>query len=457
MRLKKEGPPALWPAVALGLFLMISITTPPAYGAGDSGEGCWGDAITPQTFLESFTSALGAPGGVLGIMCPNGERHFFVNGKSNLALGQAMHRLNKFRIGSITKTFTATVVLQLAKEGWFGLDDPIRRYLPARYRQAFDFRGVTIRQLLQHTSGIGSYTAGESYAQLAFTHPLKIYGPFDLVTLGFEDGWQFSPPGSGFYYSNTNYALLALIIEFVTGHDVEDEITSRICLSRKLEPKLHQTSLHKKCPYFLLPVYTLGYSDLNLDGTIEADEDVTPLSPTGPWTAGGMISNASDLLTYFKALTDGSFLNRKYQHERLQYVCKTRDSAGNCTTWYGLGIQLGSIPNPENPNLPLTYLGHDGIINGFYAIGGAVTVDGHKFVLVSLLNIGVPPLEALGPSGTTGALKRDIVYDRFMKALSESRPRHVDQKSKVIVDFFMEAVRTEYPVKFDKKKKTSEQ
>ena len=128
-----------------------------------------------------------------------------------------------FRIGSITKTFTGTVILQLVDEGKLRLDDPIAKYQPEVPNGA----NITIRQLLQMTSGLFNYTDDPAWNQALDANRQRVWSPQELVAIALAHPPYFAP-GTDFHYSNTNTVLLGLIIEQITGNNVADEFARRI-------------------------------------------------------------------------------------------------------------------------------------------------------------------------------------------------------------------------------------
>ncbi len=139
----------------------------------------------------------------------------------------------RHRIGSITKTFVATTVLQLVDEGRLSLDDPIGRWLPDIVPDELGTE-VTVRMLLNHTSGIGNYTNAmiNSYAAIDQMR-VTTYAPADLVAIGLALP-PTNAPGARFSYSNTNYLLAGLLIETITGNDAAAEVQRRILRPLKL-------------------------------------------------------------------------------------------------------------------------------------------------------------------------------------------------------------------------------
>ncbi|WP_233558818.1 serine hydrolase domain-containing protein [Micromonospora radicis] len=249
----------------------------------------------------------------------------------------------RHRIGSVTKTFVATTVLQLVDEGRLGLDDPIGRWLPDVVPGEPGAR-VTVRMLLNHTSGIGNYTNAliDSYASIPRMR-VTSYAPAALVAIGLAMP-PTNAPGAGFSYSNTNYVLAGLLIGAVTGNDAVAEVQRRI----------------------LRPLRLTGTSFPGTDPTIRGPHSGAYFAPFGvrdhsefnmswAWTAGEMIATTADLNTFFRALLGGDLLSPAALDEMLDGVPIRPDlpAAGS----YGLGIRTFATPCGE-------FWGHDGAVIG---------------------------------------------------------------------------------------------
>ncbi|BCY11876.1 D-alanyl-D-alanine carboxypeptidase [Actinoplanes sp. L3-i22] len=229
-----------------------------------------------------------------------------------LAAGEARPQ-DHWRIFSNTKSFVSTVLLQLVAERRMSLDDSVEKWLPGVVRgQGNDGRTITVRQLLNNTSGIydpeiGTDRGGETPQEViaaAMAHP------------------PLFPPGQGWSYSNTNYLLAGLIVEAVTHHHADMEIRRRI-----IEPLgLQETSFPLDDPALPGP-FLHGY-DLS-------HRDVTDFNPSGEWTAGAMVSTVADLARFDAALFGGRLLPRAEQRE-LQTLVPEED--------YGLGVQRITVP-----------------------------------------------------------------------------------------------------------------
>ncbi|MGW7531131.1 serine hydrolase domain-containing protein [Amycolatopsis sp. NPDC054798] len=264
----------------------------------------------------------------------------------------------RFRIGSVTKTFVATVVLQLAGERRIGLDTPVNHYLPGLLPGG---NRITVRMILQHTSGLYSYSDdlpfGEGATQIAHGFPairFRHFTPGQLVAMATAKPLLFEP-GQDWSYSDTNYIVAGLLVEKVTGRTWGTEVADRII--RPLG--LHATSEPGDNPALPWP-YARGYS--RLDGKTV---DVTELNPTVAGAAGSMISTTADLDDFFRALLSGRLL----LPEQLTEMLTPRET--NLGIGYGLGIMSIAMP------CGTTVWGHTGGIPG-YATHAFATADGTR-------------------------------------------------------------------------------
>ncbi|MEU8762388.1 serine hydrolase domain-containing protein [Streptomyces sp. NPDC048659] len=252
-----------------------------------------------------------AGAGFVGIQLRvNDERGEWVGGAGARELGRGGETLTDghFRIGSSTKSFVATMVLMLVAEGKLGLDAPAGDCLP---ELGLD-RRITVRMLLQHTSGIFNHT-GELYEDGTIVpgvpwrgkewvdNRFKTYLPEELVQLSLSKPARFEP-GTGWSYANTNYVLARLLLEKVTGHPFAEELRRRILgplgmtgtVAPGASPEIPEPHNHG---YY-------RYEDAGRERTV----DVTRQNPSWVGAGGDMISTTRDLHTYFSALMGGRLL-----------------------------------------------------------------------------------------------------------------------------------------------------
>ncbi|MFJ6620799.1 serine hydrolase domain-containing protein [Kitasatospora sp. NPDC091335] len=300
-------------------------------------------------------------------------------GVADLGTGAPVPAQARFRIGSVTKTFVATVVLQLTGERRIGLDDPIERHLPGAVPNGAT---ITIRQLLNHTSGLYNYTDAPGldpqdeaqYRSWLAGPRWRTYQPAELLALANGNAPYF-PPGQGWHYSNTNYLLAGLLIERVTGHSWQQEVDRRII--RPLG--LHDTSMPGLSPRLPGP-HAHGYVKLST-GPV----DITELNPSVLGAAGQGISSADDLNRFTAALLAGRLL----PPAQLAEMTRTVDAGPG--RGYGLGLARFDTPCG-------VLWGHSGDLPG-YSTMVAGTADGRRQLVLSH-----NPYDASDPRGAKAAV-----------------------------------------------------
>ncbi|MDP9843042.1 serine hydrolase domain-containing protein [Streptosporangium lutulentum] len=279
-----------------------------------------------------------------------------------------------FRVGSSTKTFVATVVLQLVADGEIGLDAPVADHLPEFKLD----RRITVRMLLQHTSGLYAYTGefrpdgtvepgipagGQEWVDNRF----KTYQPEELVRFALSRPARFEP-GASWSYSNTNYTLAQLLIEKVTGHSIAEEMKRRI-----LDPlKLRGTVLPGASPELPGP-HAHGYHRYQDAADQWKVIDVTRQNPSMVAAAGDMISTTQDLHTFFSALNSGKLLPARLLAE----MRKPHPESGALV--YGLGVSVQDL----GPDRGIV-LHHNGSTAGGYVSAMYGTPDGKKTLTASI-------------------------------------------------------------------------
>ncbi|MFI0424489.1 serine hydrolase domain-containing protein [Spongiactinospora sp. 9N601] len=303
------------------------------------------DHAQVQKALDQAVSDGGVPGMVAEVHDRRG-RWFGSAGVADTRTGRKRVPHERFRIGSAAKAFTATVVLQLEAEGKLSLDDTVNKWLPGLVKgNGNDGDKITIRHLLNHTSGIFNYgNDKEEFAKFSgpawLEHRYDTYTPEQLVKIGLRNPRSFETPGDGFVYSNTGYILAGMIIEKVTGNTLAREISRRIV--RPL--RLTGTYLPGKGTKIRGP-HPRHYSTLF---AAEADAkvyDVTDQSATTAWAAGGVVSSVGDLRRFSGALLRGELLPPAQQREMFAMVktgIKLPDGTWKDTwisgTTYGTGV-----------------------------------------------------------------------------------------------------------------------
>ena len=363
-------------AVALPLFLVSCKDDP--VEPPDTTE----IILTPQVkgvlqrMLDSASVAAGIPGASIVIQLPDGEEWYTTVGYMNLTsdpdaatAGKAMEVDAQFRIGSITKTFTATVILQLIDEGKLALTDKVTAVLPdfePKVLNDVDMDTVTVYQLLTHTSSIQNYTNSIGWTLAYLLDPLRDWTPKELIdtanTLGAATANDYSP--YPWMYANTNYIILGLMIEKLTGRPAGEEITTRIIKPLGMTNSYFAKTFNPRNA----TNFANGYSDFSCEpynavpipGKGDKFYDITILNPSQGWTAGSIVSDTRDLLVFLNALVDGTMISPAMQTARTRDMWQAGkdDSEG----WYGLGIaKIGGTNN----GILGGWVGHKGGFNGY--------------------------------------------------------------------------------------------
>ncbi|MFI6514279.1 serine hydrolase domain-containing protein [Spirillospora sp. NPDC050679] len=344
-----------------------ALTLTLAAGAALTSTGT-AQAASDQTRLRELMTRLttvdGGPGALIEMRNQH-DRTVLTSGVADVTSRAPMRAGSNFRIGSMTKPFVATVVLQLVGEHRVVLDAPVERYLPNVVRGSDnDGRTVTVRQLLQHTSGIPDYLAHLDPREV-LKDPLAHHDARDLVALALAHPRTFEP-GEGWRYSNTNYLLAGMLIEKVTGRTYGQEIHRRI-----IKPLgLRHTSVPSDRTTIAGP-HPRGYAR---PGPTAPLLDVTAFNPSVAGASGSMISSAADLNRFLGALVRGRLL----RPAELREMMKTRPTGDSDHRAYGLGLESKSLPCGG------LYWGHSGDIFGFETAGGATVSGRQATVMVNL-------------------------------------------------------------------------
>ncbi|MGJ6960556.1 serine hydrolase domain-containing protein [Streptosporangium sp. G11] len=322
------------------------------------------------------------PGALASVRDADGRVTGYTAGVGDLKTREEVPADGRVRTGSNTKTFVATVVLQLVGEGKVELDAPIERYLPGLVRgKAGDGREITVRQLLQHTSGLPNYTRYMHRDFFEIRH--RYVEPRDMIDLALRHRASFKP-GKSWEYSNTGYLLLGLIVQKVTGRPIAEEVTRRVIDRAGLRdtywPGVGDQAIEGPHPR--------GYTAKKPKGELV---DITEMDPSWGGAAGQLIGTPNDLNTFFLALLDGKLL----KPAQLREMQKTVKAPGFPEGWrYGLGVVKMKLSCGD------TAWGHGGDIDG-YETRDAATTDGRAAAVA---------VTAL-PSSEAGALKVIEVVD----------------------------------------------
>jgi D-alanyl-D-alanine carboxypeptidase len=335
------------------------------------------DPATLQQLVAGVVEA-GAPAAVALVRTGQGTWQG-ASGLSDLRTRRPARAGDRFRIGSVTKSFMAAVVLQLVGEDRLRLDDSLQQWLPGAVP---DGERITIRQLLNHTSGLYNYTddllprltampARQALRQMA----ARNFRPQQLVAIATSHPPLF-PPGTRFAYSNTNYILLGLVVEQVTGDRLAAQLHQRILVPLKLAdtelPDSHQGIRGPHVHGYAPP----DQSWLPSDGPAGL-VDVTQTNPSWSWAAGAMVSSATDLARFYQALLSGRLLDPGL----LEAMQTTVDASEQFGAGAGYGLGLLRLPLGCDGQV----WGHGGELPGYATVAFSSRDAARQLILVSNL------------------------------------------------------------------------
>ena len=337
----------VWRVLAVPVAAAIALG---AAGGAASAAPSKGEAESLKSRAQGLVEA-GYPAALAAVTDSKGESAGVAVGKGNLETGQAPPMDGEVRVGSNTKTFVAVVVMQLVQEGKVGLDEPIETYLPGLIKgEGIDGSRITVRQLLQHTSGLPDFDETLFGTTDVFQYRHHYVTPRDVLDSALSKPAQFEP-GAQWKYTNTNYIVLGMLIERVSqrpvGEQIDERIVKKLGLSHTYFPAPGEEKIRGTHPQ--------GYH-LSAGGKLE---DITEMDPFWAWAAGAMISTPSELNTFFQAVFDGRLLTQSSIDEMKKGV--DTDKAG---VVYGLGLIGRSL------SCGGTAWGHGGDIAGYHTRGG---------------------------------------------------------------------------------------
>ncbi|CAM3738887.1 serine hydrolase domain-containing protein [Smaragdicoccus niigatensis] len=324
------------------------------------------------------------PGAIVGITGPDGT-YVHTAGVADKATGAPMKADFYGRIGSVTKTFTVTGILQLVGDGKIGLDDPISKYISG----VPEGDKVTIRMLARMQSGLPDYSENDEFIKLFLSDHNHVFTPQQLLDFAWTSPMQFAP-GTNWKYTNVNLILLGMVLEKVSGQKIQDYIGEHILKPLGLKHTIFPTNADFPDPH------AQGYTVQDESGN---ETISTNWNPSWGWAAGAMISNLDDLEIWAPALAKGTLLKPEVQAQRMQMVSALHLPAPD---GYGLGIfNVGG------------WIGHNGSLPGYETV---VTYLPEKDItMIMLINTDeqygeLEPSTALAQA-VTQVLTPDHVYN----------------------------------------------
>jgi D-alanyl-D-alanine carboxypeptidase len=321
-----------------------------------------GQTAALQNDLDALVAA-GAPGAILLVRNGNHTTRLTA-GLADVRSKRPMRAADRFRIASVTKSYTASVVLQLVAAGKLGLGDSIERRLPKLVPNG---KAITIRQLLNHTSGLYDFESDPRYLKPYLGGNLGYYRPAQqLVRIAVSHKPLFAP-GARHSYSNTNYVVAGLIVEAVTGNSFAAELRSRIFQPLHLDLTSYPTTPRMPTPY------AHGYTVLGKPGF-----DITHISPSLFPASGAIISSVGDIADFYRAVLSGRLLQPKLLKAMKTMVpIGSLDSGTGATGANGYGLGLMRWPTACG-----SAWGHDGGVPGYWTRSYSTDNGGRQAVLM---------------------------------------------------------------------------
>lgn len=333
------------------------------------GDGFTGPNTVPvparlQRAVDSIVAAYGAPGAIVSVRAKGGRSYRLTSGVADLDTKRGISASDHFRAASTTKAMVATLVLQLVDEKKIVLDAPIANYLPGIVNDA---NVVTVRQLLNHTAGVPSYTDDPEFIASLYTDPAHVWTTAELLAIANRLPREFAPGTPGkFAYSNTDYIVLGALVEKVTGSTVARALQTRIFNRLGMTQSSYGVTTTLPIPF------VQGYADVS-----DAQQNVavgTVLTPTWGAAAGAVVSTVGDLARFMEALASGELVSASSHAAQLQLVAdvRFRFPDDSFDSGYGLGTIVGN-----------GWVGHNGAIPGYETEAYAKPGVGSLVVMVN--------------------------------------------------------------------------
>ena len=303
--------------------------------------------------LLRLRATYGIPGISAAVTFPDGTTWIAKAGFADVATHRVVTPTTAFAAGSISKTFTSALILRLAEDGKLSLDTPVRTYLP---RLVID-PAITVRQLLDHTSGLDDFFSHATIDTALLAHPRRVWTAADSLAYVAR---PYFKPGTGWHYSNTNYLVLGMIAEAVGRAPLATQLRQRFFDPLGLGHTTYQRVEKPRGP--IARGYRFSGSSPRLKGIDVSDgTSVIPFTSvvTASGGAGSIATTASDLVRWVRALYGGAVLHPETLASMLDDAAVT--TALKSSVPYGLGVQVVTIDGRRA-------MGHSGRLLGFRAV-----------------------------------------------------------------------------------------
>lgn len=323
-----------------------------------------------EAAAQQFLTDTGAPGLTMALLLPDGDggtiERTVALGLSNVKQNQSASPSDHYRFGSITKTMTSAVILQLVDEGKVELDEPVATYLGAGWAKGYEWNGVdygdmlTIRQILNHTDGFAEFAFDPAFYIEASARMTTPYEPEEIVAWAVKRGPQYEP-GNGYAYNTVGHVVAGLVIEKVTGNSAEEELRTRIfdkvqaadayLAPTKFAPEdgvAGYVQGELKAAFDLLPAYAPYRADAAVGDFYDVTVAPQDVPRSAGWTGGGIEAQADDIARIFRSL----FTTVVTGDELAEFIAPSAHNG------YGLGVNAGTKAGA-------TVYSHGGGVPGF--------------------------------------------------------------------------------------------
>ena len=360
-----------------------------------------------QMKLDEWHKAGKFPGATLGVVLADGESFGLAVGYSDRDAKTPMKPDDRMLAGSVGKTFAAATALQLVKEGKIGLDEKIEKYLGNEvwFTRLPNAKDITVRQLMNHTSGLVRYEFKDEFTKYLTEHPMKVWTPEERLAYLFDAKAAFEA-GKGWDYSDTNYIVLGMIIEKVTGRKFYDEANRRVIKPLKLKDTIPQEGP-------VMKGVVQGYAGAanpfgGKDAMIENGKFV--INPQLEWTGGGYASTSHELARWAKMIFEG----KAYDASLLPQVLD-----GIAAPMLGRDAKYGLCVIIRNTQAGVSY-GHSGFFPGYMT--DMMYFPDKKFAVAVQVNSSVP--KDIGrPLGRVLVEMADLIKQYTAEAASVNRDK----------------------------------
>lgn len=326
-----------------------------------------------QALLDKYVGSNGIPGMILALETQQGK-WIGASGQANVATGEAMTPSMQVRIASITKPFTATLIMKLIEEGKLSLDDTVEKWLPGAIPAG---SRITVRMLLNHTSGLTDHEDVQEFDEQNLANPEREWTSKEILAISNKYGLKFEP-GEKYEYCNTGYYILGMIIEKVTNDTVENQMQQRF-----FKPLgMSRTSITGDG--MMSEPFAHGHAWLPTTGKVIDNSD---WNFSWDWTAGSCVTTGNDMLTWTKALFNGRVVNEETLRQMTTPIAPS--------TNYGFGLSSMFFPLFGE-----RMIGHNGANTGTHAVW-LYLPESNRTIFAEMNRLDVPSESGQSPVNVT--------------------------------------------------------